>query len=74
MLLAFSAHFGYEIEQMDVSDAYLKGGLKEIIYMEIPEGYESAISQQINQSDMRKRDRVLRLFRPLYDLKQSGRE
>ena len=67
MLLAFSAHFGYEIEQMDVPDAYLKGDLKETIYMEIPEGYATPASQSNGQQ-------VLKLLRPLYGLKQSGRE
>ena len=57
---------------MNVSNAYFKEKLKKIIYMKFPEEYEPAISQQINQSDKRKRDRVLRLLRPLYDLKQSG--
>ena len=59
---------------MNVPNAYLKEKLKKIIYMKLSKGYESAISQQINQSNKRKRDRVLRLLRPLYGLKQSGRE
>ena len=70
MLLAFSAHFGYEIEQMDVPDAYLKGDLKETIYMEIPEGYILPSGQPAHQSE----GKVLKLLRPLYGLKQSGRE
>ena len=74
MLLVFFAHFKYEIKQMNVPNAYLKKKVKEIIYMEISEGYEPAINQQINQSDKKKRDRILRLFRPLYDLKQSARK
>ena len=68
MLFAFSAHFGWEIEQIDVPDAYFKGELKEIIYMEIPQGYILS-GQQSDQSDQ-----ILRLLRPLYGLKQSGRE
>lgn len=65
MLLALTAHFGYEVEQMDVPDAYLKGDLKETIYMEIPQGYEVPNSRP---------PQVLKLLRPLYGLKQSGRE
>lgn len=65
ILLAFAAYFGFEIEQMDVPDAYLKGDLTEEIYMEIPQGYQVPSNQ---------RDGVLRLLRPLYGLKQSGRE
>ena len=64
MLLALAAHFRYEIEQMDVPDAYLKGDLKETIYMKIPDGYDIPNSE----------NQVLRLLRPLYGLKQSGRE
>lgn len=65
MLLAFAAYFGFEIEQIDVPDAYLKSDLIEEIYMEILQGYQVPSSQ---------RDNVLRLLRPLYGLKQSGRE
>lgn len=70
MLLAFSAHFRYEIEQMDVPDAYLKGDLKEIIYMKIPQEYVLPGGQKVDQSA----DKILKLLRPLYELKQSGRE
>ena len=67
---AFSAHFGYEIEQMDVPNAYLKGDLKETIYMKTPEGYILPSGQPAHQSE----GKVLKLLRPLYGLKQSGRE
>ena len=67
MLMAFAAYFGFEIEQMDVPDAYLKGNLTETIYMEIPQGYEIPHNQKHE-------DLVLHLLRPLYGLKQSGRE
>ena len=39
MLLAFAAHFDYEIKQMNVSNAYFKKNLKNIIYMKIFENY-----------------------------------
>ena len=65
MILAFAAYFGFEIEQMDVPDAYLKGELNEVIYMEVPQGYELPTRQQ---------DHILHLLRPLYGLKQSGRK
>ena len=74
MLLAFTANFEYEIKQMNVSNAYLKEKLKEIIYMKISEGYQLSENQQADQSNIRKRDQVLRLLRPLYELKQFGRE
>ena len=74
MLLAFTANFEYEIEQMNVSNAYLKKELKKTIYIKIPEGYQLSENQQVDQSDIRKRDQVLRLLRPLYKLKQFSRE
>ena len=39
MLIAFSAYFGFEVEQMDIQNAYLKDDLNETIYMEILQGY-----------------------------------
>ncbi len=39
MLMAFAAYFGFEVEQMNVPDAYFKDDLNETIYMEIPQGY-----------------------------------
>ena len=41
ILLAFVSYFGFEIEQMDVPDAYPIGDLKEVIYTEVPQGYDS---------------------------------
>ena len=61
MLLAFAANFDFEIGKIDVLGAYLKGDLKETIYMEKLEGYEAPKGQY--------KDQVLRLLRPLYGLK-----
>ena len=68
MLLAFSAHFDYEVKQLNVSDAYLKKDLKKTIYMKISDDY--AIQKGDQSNDLK----ILKLFRPLYGLKQSGRE
>ena len=70
MLFVFAAHFGYKIEQISVPNIYLKGDLKEIIHIKIPKRYALPDNQQINQS----KNRVLRLLRSLYKLKQLGRE
>ena len=65
MLLSLAAYFGFEIEQIDVPNAYLKADLEEIIYMEMPEGLTPPPGFE---------DCVLRLRKGLYGLKQSGRE
>ena len=45
MLLAFTANFEYKIKQMNVSNAYLKKELKEIIYVKISERYQFSENQ-----------------------------
>ena len=40
ILLSLAAHFGWELHQFDVKNAFLHGDLEEEIYMEIPPGYE----------------------------------
>lgn len=65
MLLSLAAFYEFEIEQMDVPNACLKGNLEEEIYMETPEGLTLPPGMK---------DCVLRLRRGLYWLKQSGRE
>src|SRR6267143_1622034 len=53
---------GLKIQQMDVKGAYLKGILKEKVYMRQPEGYGDGTC------------RGCELIKTLYGLKQSGRE
>ncbi len=38
--MAFATYFGFEVEQIDVLDAYLKDDLNETIYIEIPQTYD----------------------------------
>src|SRR5436190_4783393 len=61
LLLAISAHYSWIPQQLDIKSAFLHGDLKELIYMELPEGY-------------RKADIVCKLNNCLYRLKQSPRE
>ena len=61
-ILALASIKNLKIKQMDVKGAYLNGKLHEIIYMMQPEGFEDGT------------DRVCRLIKPLYGLKQAGRE
>ena len=62
-LLAHAALLDWEIEAMDVKLAYLHGVLDEEIYMEQPEGFIAKGEE----------NKVCRLVRSLYGLKQAGR-
>ena len=62
-LLAHVALLDWEIEAMDVKLAYLHGVLDEEIYMEQPEGFIAKGEE----------NKVCRLVRSLYGLKQAGR-
>ena len=61
-LLAHAALQDWEIEAMDVKLAYLHGVLEEEIYMEQPEGFVAKGEE----------DKVCKLVRSLYGLKQAG--
>lgn len=63
-LLAASVNEEMYVDQMDVISAYVQGELSDEIYMEQPEMFIEE-----NQEDM-----VCKLKKPLYGLKQSGRE
>lgn len=63
-LLAASVNDEMYVHQMDVVTAYVQGELSDEIYMEQPEMY-------IKQGEESK---VCKLLKPLYGLKQSGRE
>jgi hypothetical protein len=64
-VLALSARQDYELHQIDIKGAYLNGKLTEdeVIYMRQPPGFESPTHPQ----------KVCRLRKTLYGLKQSGR-
>lgn len=64
ILLALAVEYGLEIHQMDVVSAYLNGELKDEIYMQQPENFVDAKSPE----------KVCKLKKGLYGLKQSGRE
>ena len=63
MVLHIAALEDWELDQMDVKNAYLNGILEEEIYMAQPEGYKVPGQE----------DKVLRLKKGLYGLKQAGR-
>ncbi|HVX00915.1 MAG TPA: reverse transcriptase domain-containing protein, partial [Candidatus Babeliaceae bacterium] len=64
ILLALVAARDLTLELMDVQTAYLNAELKEVVYMQQPEGYEQGSP----------REYVCRLLRAIYGLKQAGRE
>jgi hypothetical protein len=62
VLIALTAHFGWELEAFDFNSAYLNGELNkdEEIYMQEPPGYESL------------REFVKLLLKVIYGLKQAA--
>ncbi|GAB2299060.1 hypothetical protein Dimus_038548 [Dionaea muscipula] len=64
MLLAVTAFYDLELEQLDVKTAFLNGDLDEKIFMRQPEGYEDKIHK----------DYVCMLNKSLYGLKQAPRQ
>lgn len=64
MMLALAAARDWDLEQMDVSTAFLYGDLEEDIYMEQPEGFV----------DPEHPTWVCKLKKTLYGLKRSARE
>ena len=63
-LLALATLEDWEIHQVDVKSAFLKGDLDEEIYMQQPEGF-----QMVGQEK-----RVCHLLKAIYGLKQASRQ
>ena len=63
ILLAITAHYDYEIWQMDVMTAFLNGNLLEDVYMTHPEGF----------GDPKEAGKVCKLQRSIIGLKQASR-
>jgi hypothetical protein len=60
MMMALAATFDLEIVQYDVTNAFVQGRLDEEIYIYMPDGFRS-------------KGTILKLLRPLYGLRRSGR-
>ena len=61
-LFAIAAFYNLDIEQMDVKTEFLHGIIDQLLYVEVPRGYEQEW-----------KDQICRLRRALYGLKQSPR-
>ena len=64
ILLALTAHFDWELHQLDVKTMFLHGDLEETIYMMQPKGFERPGEEQ----------NVCLLKKSLYGLKQSSKQ
>jgi hypothetical protein len=63
ILLAYATYHGFKLYQMDVKSAFLKGPIKEEVYVEQPPGFE----------DSEYPTHVYKLSKALYGLKQAPR-
>lgn len=66
-LIALATVRNWELDCVDVDNAYLNGDLKEEIYMEVPPGYDLIDPKPVPPGY------ALRLLKSLYGLKQAGR-
>ncbi|GJR00654.1 retrotransposon protein, putative, ty1-copia subclass [Tanacetum coccineum] len=64
ILIAIAAFYDYDIWQMDVKTAFLNGYISEEVYMEQPEGF-------VNPKYL---NRICKLKRSIYELKQASRQ
>ncbi|KAK1695896.1 hypothetical protein QYE76_012593 [Lolium multiflorum] len=63
ILLAFAAHYGFKLQQMDVKSAFLNGPLHEEVYVKQPPGFENPHFP----------NHVFKFNKAIYGLKQAHR-
>jgi len=76
-LLAIAAAKGDILCQMDVANVFLHGDLYEEVYMQLPQGYSDYGCRISLHSDLvlaRVSDKVCKLLKSLYGLKQASRQ
>ncbi|KAL0280857.1 UNVERIFIED_CONTAM: hypothetical protein PYX00_002023 [Menopon gallinae] len=87
LILALATRLDMYVHQLDISNAYLNGYLEEEIYMEIPINYEKILRRIVRDKNfgsevranaslqlqkIKKANKVCKLERSLYGLKQAG--
>ena len=74
MLIAIACSKGWEIDQMDVTTAFLNPSINEEVYMELPEGYDWLWgSPEAGGNKISHTTHVLKLNKALYGLKTAPR-
>lgn len=63
IILTLASHFGWDIQQLDINNAFLNGELCETVFMSQPEGYAHPFFPT----------HVSKLNKALYGLKQAPR-
>ena len=63
ILLSLAVNSDWPLHQLDVKNAFLNGDIKEEVFMSLPPGFEKSLGS----------DKVCRLKKSLYGLKQSPR-
>jgi hypothetical protein len=77
LVLALSARYSWDIQQMDVDSAYLNGNLTHDVYTDIPQGYrndEEYITTRRNELIANNKTHCFKVTKPVYGLVQAGRE
>jgi hypothetical protein len=65
MLLSLAAHYNLKLKQLDFETAFLNAELDHVIYIELPEGFDSSIDRNVY---------CIKLVKALYGLKQAPRQ
>ncbi|TVY74571.1 Retrovirus-related Pol polyprotein from transposon TNT [Fusarium oxysporum f. sp. cubense] len=75
ILLTVAACLDWEIEQMDVSTAFLEGDLEEEVFIEMPEGLVEYFDQHPEDRPPGfSTEKICKLIKSLYGLKQAPRQ